>query len=199
MLNVVFDLGGVVFDWRPEALLRREFEDSAVRAVVREQVLLHRDWIELDRGTIALGDAIDRGAARTGLSADQISDFFDAVPRSLAPIEETIHLVRAIRTAGNSLFVLSNMHHASINYLEEQHAIWDLFDGSVISCRVNKVKPEPQIYDHLLTAFDLQASQTVFIDDMAENVAAAAAKGIHPIQFSDPAQCKRELRQLGCL
>ena len=198
-MNIVFDLGGVVFDWRPEALLRREFEDSAIREVVREHILLHKDWIELDRGTIALGDAIRRGAARTSLSTDQISAFFAAVPRSLTPIEETIRLIRAVRNAGNSVFVLSNMHHASIDYLEEEHAIWDLFDGSVISCRVNKIKPEPPIYDHLLAAFDLQASQTIFIDDMAENVAAAFARGIHPIQFSDPVQCERELRELGCL
>lgn len=198
-MNVVFDLGGVVFDWAPDALLRREFEDSAVRELIREHILLHQDWVELDRGTIALGDAIDRGAARTGLATDQVADFFAAVPRSLKPKEETIRLIRSVRSAGHRVFVLSNMAHASIDYLEENHAIWDLFDGCVISCRVNKVKPESQIYDHLLEAFDLQASQTIFIDDMAENVAAASVRGIRPIQFSDPVQCRRELQELGCL
>lgn len=198
-MNVVFDLGGVVFDWRPDALLRREFSDPAIRERVRKHVLLHQDWIELDRGSITLEAATRRGADRSGLKDEEVSRFFAAVPRSLAPINDTVELVRVVKDFGNSVFVLSNMHHASIDYLEREHAIWDLFDGTVISCRVNKVKPEPEIYEHLLEAFSLKASQTVFIDDLAENVAAAAAMGIHPIQFTDPEQCRRALRNVGCL
>ena len=198
-MNVVFDLGGVVFDWRPEALLRQEFADPAIRERVREHVLLHRDWVELDRGSISLDDAVDRGAQRSGLPAAEVARFLAAVPPSLTPIVATIDLIRAVRNAGHSLFVLSNMHHASIDFLEQEHAIWDLFDGTVISCRVNKVKPEPDIYATLLAEFHLDAAATVFIDDLEENVAAAAAMGIHTIRFTDAAQCRRDLERIGGL
>ena len=63
-MNVVFDLGGVVFNWAPDAIIDSVFEDSDTQDLVRKEVFNHSDWVELDRGTISLERAISRGAAR---------------------------------------------------------------------------------------------------------------------------------------
>lgn len=198
-MNVVFDLGGVVFDWRPDELLGHTFADPRTRARVKSGLLEHQDWVELDRGSISADDAIARAASRTGLPREEIGRFLDAVPQSLAPIAQTINLISDVRQSGSSIYILSNMHHASIDFLEREHAIWGLFDGAVISCRVNKVKPEADIYRHLLAEFRLQAAATLFIDDLRENVVAAEAAGIRSIQFASPAQCRVELENMGCI
>ena len=52
-------------------------------------------------------------------------------------------------------------------------------------------------YEHALKANSLKASDTVFIDDVDVNIAAAAKVGIRAIQFRNTAQCERELRALG--
>ena len=192
-MNVVFDLGGVVFNWQPDALLSRVFDDSETQDLVRAEIIEHADWVELDRGTIALDQAIDRGASRTGLPRLDIERLFNEVPCSLTPIQETIELIRSLRDSDNKLFVLSNMHIASISYLEKKHKIWDMFDGIVISSRIQKVKPEIEIYEHLLAVHQLNAIETVFIDDMSENLTAAASTGIQTIKFVDPVQCARDL------
>jgi putative hydrolase of the HAD superfamily len=83
------------------------------------------------------------------------------------------------------------MQFASIAYLEETHSIWDMFDGIVISCRIQKVKPEIEIYEHLLAVHQLNAVETVFIDDMSENLVAAASIGIQTIRFLNPGQCRQ--------
>jgi putative hydrolase of the HAD superfamily len=88
------------------------------------------------------------------------------------------------------------MHFASIAYLEKEHDIWDMFVGTVISCRIQKIKPEIGIYEHLLNEHKLDAAETVFIDDMSENLAAARTIGIRTIQFLSPAQCRRDLTGL---
>ena len=198
-MNVVFDLGGVVFNWRPDALVRRVFDDPTTQALVRAEIIDHPDWIELDRGTLALEQAIVRGASRTSVSHQAIASLFDEVPRSLTPIEETIDLVRAVNASGHPLYVLSNMHLESAEFLENRHDIWGLFDGIVFSSRIQMVKPEPGIYEHLLTEHRLEPTDTVFIDDIAENLAAASAFGIRTIRFFDPAQCRADLENLGCL
>ena len=195
-MNIVFDLGGVVFNWRPDTLVSRIFEDSKTQDLVRADIIEHADWVELDRGTLALDHAIDRGASRTGLPHRDVERLFNAVPQSLTPIQETIDLIRSIRNSHNKLFVLSNMHVASINYLEKKHQIWDMFDGIVISSRIKKVKPEIDIYEHLLTVHRLKAAETIFIDDMSENLAAASSLGIQTIRFVDPAQCRQDLADL---
>ena len=198
-MNVVFDLGGVVFDWQPDALVRRVFDDPEAQALARREIIGHPDWIELDRGTLALDQAIVRGAARTGLTDAAVARLFDAVPASLVPIEATIELVRAVNAAGHPLFVLSNMQLASADFLEKSHDIWGLFEGVVFSSRIQMVKPEAGIYKYLLTEHRLDPAETVFIDDISENLAAASAFGIRTLQFIDPVQCKTDLAKLNCL
>lgn len=199
MLNVVFDLGGVVFNWRPDAIIESVFKNSETQRSARVGILEHPDWLELDRGLMTRDQAIDRGAARTGIPRQDVKRLFGAVPPSLTPIEETIELIRAVRDNGNRLFVLSNMHLASIAYLEREHNIWDMFEGVVISSRIQKVKPEIEIFEHLLAMYQLSAVETIFIDDIGENVAAASSTGIQTIRFVDPSQCRQALTDLGCI
>lgn len=198
-LNIVFDLGGVVFNWQPNTIIRRVFADSETQDLVKAEIFEHVDWVELDRGSITLDQAIVRGASRTGLPRGTIEKLMDEVPRSLTPIQGTIDLIRCIRHSDNKLFVLSNMHIASISYLEKKHKIWDLFDGIVISSRIQKVKPEIEIYEHLLKEYELNAPETVFIDDLRENLTAASSIGIQTIRFVDPFQCRRSLSDLKCI
>lgn len=198
-MNVVFDLGGVVFRWQPDAIIRHVFHDTGTQELVKAEIVGHSDWIELDRGTLEPDRAIVQGAARTGLSHASIQRLYEAVPRFLEPIQGTIDLIRSIKDSRNRLFVLSNMHRASIAYLEQKHKIWDLFDGIVISSRIRMVKPEIEIYRYLLAEFGLEADHTVFIDDTNENLEAASRLGIRAIRFTDPQQCRRELKDLNII
>lgn len=198
-MNVVFDLGGVVFDWQPEAIIRGVFADPESQATAMKGIVEHQDWIELDRGSVSQEQAIKRATARTGLRHQDIEALFHAVPRHLTPIEETIALIRDVKGSGNRLYVLSNMQFASIAYLEKNHHIWDLFDGAVISCRVRKVKPEIAVYEYLLNEYQLIAAETIFIDDLDENLTAASSIGIQTIQFANPVQCRQALADTGCI
>ncbi|MDH3338699.1 MAG: HAD family phosphatase [Gammaproteobacteria bacterium] len=198
-MNIVFDLGGVVFNWQPDAIIRRVFQDPESQELVRAKIFEHADWVELDRGTITPDQAIVRGASRTGLPRESIEKLLNEVPRSLTPIQETIDLITSIRDSNNRFFILSNMHIASISYLEKKHKFWDMFDGIVISSRIQKVKPEIEIYEYLLKEYMLNAAETVFIDDMGENLAAASSIGIQTIRFVDPFQCRQALVDLECI
>ncbi len=198
-MNIVFDLGGVVFNWQPDAIIRSVFEDTDIQDLVRKKVFEHPDWVELDRGTIALEQAIDRGASRTGLPHDDIARLLESVPRFLTPIKATIDLIHDLSRTTNRLFVLSNMHLASIAYLEQRHSFWSVFDGIVISSRIKMVKPEIQIYEHLLNQYKLEPADTVFVDDLQENLTAASSTGIQTIRFANSAQCRRALVEIDCI
>ena len=195
----MFDLGGVVFNWQPDAIIRSIFKDTDTQNLVRKGVFEHSDWIELDRGSITPAQAIVRGAARTGLRNEDVERLLEAVPPFLTPIEATIELIHELSGTSNRLFVLSNMHLASITYLEQRHTFWDVFDGIVISSRIKMVKPEIQIYEHLLNRYQLQPVDTVFIDDLQENLAAASSIGIQTIKFVNPDQCRHALLNLQCI
>jgi putative hydrolase of the HAD superfamily len=198
-LNLVFDLGGVVVRWDPDAIIAGVFKDDEVKARVREGVFGHPDWLELDRGTLGRDEAIARAAKRTGVAAGEIKRLLHAVPPSLAVFPETVDLLYRLKRKGYPLYCLSNMHFASIEYLESTHTFWDVFEGRVISCRLQLCKPEPGIYEHLLQSYGLEAKDTLFIDDVQKNLDAAAQLGIKTLKFESAAQCERGLRALGLI
>jgi len=198
-VNIVFDLGGVLVTWEPSEFIKSTVKNKQKQQVLRTEILDHPDWIALDRGTLSSQDAIQRGAKRTGLPKTEIERMLEAVPPFLTPVPESIQLLNELKKNDNNLFVLSNMHIASITYLENNYSFLDLFDGKIISCRINKVKPEPDIYEYLLCNYRLLANDTIFIDDVEINVKAAANIGLKTIKFENPNQCRRELEALGCI
>jgi putative hydrolase of the HAD superfamily len=196
-LNLIFDLGGVVVRWDPDAIIAEVFSQKDIHPKIRQGVFGHPDWLELDRGTLDREDAIRRAAQRLGMPGAEIRRLLVAVPPSLVPFPETVDLLYRLKARGYPLYCLSNMHFASIEHLEREHRFFEVFQGIVISCRLKLCKPEPAIYEHALKAHGLEAKDTVFIDDVDVNIAAAAKVGIRTIQFRNAAQCERELRALG--
>ena len=196
-MNIVFDLGGVVFTWEPESIIARIFSDNITRQRARQEIFDHQDWVDLDRGVLEKETAVTRAVKRTGLSISEVERLFNQIPTSLVLIPSTLELIKNLKNKGHRLFVLSNMHKTSIQYLEQEYSFWDVFEGKVISCRIKMVKPETKIFRYLLNRYKLLVEKTVFIDDSATNIQAASKVGINTIQFKDANQCRQELSALG--
>ena len=198
-MNIIFDLGGVVFSWNPAQIIQKVFILPDEQRVIRTKIFEHPDWLDLDRGTLDRTQAIQRAIERTGFPPNRIEALFQQIPHALVPIPETLEIVRQVKQAGHKCFVLSNMHVTSIEHLENEYPIWELFDGRVISCYIHLLKPEPAIYQFILNKYNLRPEETIFIDDMEVNVQAAAQLGLATIRFLSPAQFREALQHLGCL
>ena len=198
-MNIVFDLGGVVFDWKPDDLINRLFSDKTHQLLVKKHVFQHTDWAELDRGTLSLERATKNGVERTGLPENVIRNIFDNVPKALIPIQETITLLESIKNSDNDFYVLSNMQKQCLDHLERSPVDWKMFSGVIFSCEINKVKPEAEIYLHLLEEYSLEPKETIFIDDLEENLVAAKKHDIKTIHFKSAEQCRTELQRFGCV
>ncbi len=70
------------------------------------------------------------------------------------------------------------------------------FDAVIISAEEGCAKPDEKIYRLLLERLGTQAAETVFVDDMAENVAAAKAIGIQALRFTSTAEILDDIRRL---
>lgn len=58
-----------------------------------------------------------------------------------------------------------------------------LFDGAVMSFEVGHIKPQPEIYAHAIEKYEMLPEQTLYIDDLAENVEAGRAAGFTSWQY----------------
>lgn len=194
--NVIFDLGGVVFDWNPDHIVSRVQPQPELRAVLKEALFGHADWRMFDRGTLTEPELIQRLQLRLGPAQPEVELILDAVRNSLVEKPETLELLRSLQGQGTPLYCLSNMPASIYAHLRQRHSFWDVFNGIVISGEVKMMKPEPEVFLHLLATFGLRAEESVFIDDLPANIASARQVGLHAICFEDAAQCRRELHQI---
>lgn len=197
-MAIIFDLGRVVVSWDPVGIVRSVRGEQGAE-LLAERLFNHLDWLEVDRGTLSLHTMARQAEHRTGLSAAENLAILQAVPASLVPDPAMLSLIESLHGAGHTLYALSNMGHASIDWLEQHQPFWRFFSGKVVSARVRMMKPEPDIYRYLLVSFDLQAEQCLFIDDSPANVTAAQALGIGGLVFTDAYSCRQQLVAQGYL
>lgn len=198
-MNIVFDLCGVILDWQPDQIIDRYFHSTEIKKIVNDEILNHSDWRELDRGTLSKDDIVQRASDRTGLSINEIDRMITSIPSTLQPIPDTIKLITMLKEKGHKLFILSNIPFMSIEYVEKKYPIFNLFEGIIVSCRVNMIKPEPEIFMYLVYKYSLQMGNTIFIDDSDNNLNVASKLGIRSIKFINPGQCEYDLRIIGCI
>ena len=175
--HLVLDIGNVICEWNPEALVASAFDDPEARAAAFEATIGHPDWIELDKGLLETEEAVARAVARSGLDPKRVAAVYGNLPASLVPIEDVHAAMREAHRDGVPLYVLSNMQSESWTWLQENHEVFELCSGAVVSCEVGLAKPDPAIYRRLTERFGLRPADCAFVDDMAANVEAAIGCG----------------------
>ena len=140
-MKLVFDFGGVLFDWRPTELLKtvlpaRAIDDASALHWV-EQVFqgYGGDWGAFDRGDVDAAEVAARIVARTGLSDAEMRTIVEAIPGLLKPIAPSVALLDRLRASGVPLYFLSNMPAPYAEHLEREHHFVGWFEGGVFSGR----------------------------------------------------------------
>lgn len=198
--TVVFDLGGVLIDWNPRYLYRKLFDgDEAAMEAFLTNVCTPEWNLQQDAGR-PLADAYALLVKSHPQHKEHIEAWgpgFDAMMSG--PIEGTVEILRELRAKGTPLYALSNWSAETFPIAVQRFEFLHWFKAVVISGTLKLTKPDPRIYQHLLEAHALTPEETVFIDDAPHNVAAAAALGIHALQFTDPVALRKSLVELELL
>ncbi|HHT73801.1 MAG TPA: HAD family phosphatase [Firmicutes bacterium] len=191
--NIVFDLGRVLISFEPEQLLQHLLADPSDRQALLRIVFQSPEWFMLDRGVITQEQAAQRLINQHPQKAAQIQMVLDRWLPILTPIESSVELVRLFKEKGLGLYVISNFHRAAFDYIWSRYPWLRLFDGMVISCETQTLKPEPAIYQTLLEKYSLNPAECLFIDDSPANVEGARQMGMHALQYISGEQIRREL------
>jgi putative hydrolase of the HAD superfamily len=182
----------VIFDFGHVLTLPPRPENQAWLAercgLGREEYLraFHELRPEVDRGAMSLSEFWERMARRGGRGASgpllrelgqkDLEAWTRPNPAMFAWAEE-------LRRGGWRTAILSNMPPDFMPMLREHFPEASRFAPAVFSCHLGLIKPEPGIYRHCLELLGLPAGQTLFLDDMSVNVAAARGLGLHALQF----------------
>jgi HAD superfamily hydrolase (TIGR01509 family) len=113
-----------------------------------------------------------------------------------SPVLPLLAAARRLK-ASRRVYLLSNMGEVHWAHLERLLDVAGGTHGALPSYRVGRLKPTPEIYAAAEAAFRLEPSRTVFVDDRADNVAAARARGWHAVQHVAVEPTLHALARLG--
>ncbi len=185
---VIFDFGHVLtLPPRPENMVWL----AGQCGLNREQFI--QGWremrLEVDRGTVPVREFWASMARRGGrtLTAEELQTMEERdLEAWTQPSTAMFAWAEELRRGGWATAILSNMPPVFLPYLEEHFPEVSRFRPAVFSGQVGMVKPEPGIFQLCLRLLGLPPSETLFLDDLAVNVAAARALGLHALEFHSP-------------
>jgi putative hydrolase of the HAD superfamily len=170
--NVIFDVGGVLLDWKPMKLLTAMFDEK--KAVLLKKNMMDTEyWAELDRGSLSLDQAVELFSKNIPELKKEIKFALKGFIDYLPVIEENVEIIYKLFEDNYRLFVLSNFHSESFNKAYNKYDFFKMFEGLIISSHVKMIKPEKEIYCYILNEYKLNPVETVFFDDSEENVKTA--------------------------
>jgi putative hydrolase of the HAD superfamily len=127
------------------------------------------------------------------------ADFLDAMrAESTLLADSAIGILRELSTSeGYVLATVNNESRIMNEFRLMKFDLLDEFDAFFSSCYLGLRKPDRKIYQVALDVLQRDPERVVFIDDRAENVAAAASLGIHGVRYEGSEQLASELVRLG--
>ena len=197
--NIIFDLGNVVLDYNPKVYLKNKLNDTKSEELVLDSIFKSKEWPMLDRGTITEEVAIKNIVSRNIESKDIIELAFENRYEMLTPLNETVDIIKELKDDGYKIYYLSNFHSKAFEIVTEKYEFFNLFEGGIVSFREQLLKPEKEIYNRLLERYGLIPEESIFIDDVLENVKGAGEEGIKGIQFKNINELRKELNECGVL
>jgi putative hydrolase of the HAD superfamily len=192
---VVFDYGEVISrtpsDEDRAALVARAGVDDAAFWPVYWR---HRD--DLDRGTLSIGDywagvARDLGASWSPLDVHELWAIDHRMWLSVDPA--TLAVLHALHDGGTRLALLSNAGADFGGWLRHG-SFAPLFERVFVSGELGLLKPDADVYEHVIAELGIAASDLVFVDNKPVNVEGARAIGGAGHVFTDAAELEAWLR-----
>ncbi|KHC90344.1 HAD family hydrolase [Thermotoga sp. Mc24] len=189
--NIVFDLGGVLIDWRPSEYLLESFPEEVAR-VLEKEIFKHEDWKLMDRGVLSENVLWEKKKRELSELREYVERLEREVPEILRAIEENVRLLPLLKESFK-LYALSNYGKIYFETVREKYDFFKLFDGMVISSHVGYLKPEKEIYLELIRRYGIAPEESLFIDDTPENVEVARKLGFRAVRLEEPSRLKEIL------
>ncbi len=182
---VIFDFGGVlvrIADDRPRNALANELGVSLAK--LDHLVFFSPTAQQASLGEISLAKHWEAVGAELGIKPEAMPAFLTHYWSADSVNWELLDFIRTLRP-GYKVGLLSN---AWDNLRQSMHDRWHidgLFDELVISAEVKLVKPDPRIFELAIQRLGVQPGETIFVDDIEENIVAANRTGLVAVQFTN--------------
>jgi putative hydrolase of the HAD superfamily len=180
-MTFLYDIGRVLLDFHFEPSLATLLPPGTRDPKERLSRLLARKD-EFESGGVSAEEYIEWaiGVLESPVTPDQ----FRHAWRHIFTINEPMwRVVRRLRADGHRLILFSNTNSIHCPWIFEAYPEFSLFDEAVLSFEAKSIKPHPEIYQFAINRYTLNASETLYIDDLPENIATGERFGFRCFQY----------------
>ena len=196
---LLFDLGGVLINIDFARALRAWSAFSPLSVAQLKAAFQQDDAYErIETGRITTARYFEhlRACLKLDATDEQIADAWNSLL-----LDEITETVDAIRRAREQLklpcYIFSNTsptHHA---LWRVRHArMLEAFERVFVSSEIGLRKPHREAFDFVAREIGVPPQAILFFDDLADNVAGAAAAGFSTVHVRGPADVQKVLHQL---
>lgn len=194
--GVVWDLGNVLIDWDPLPAIAAGVGEAEARRFL--DAFDFRAWNHGPDSGGSWDEAEAELAATYPEWAEHGRSYRPHFARSLlGEVPGSVDLVRELHAAGLPQWGLTNWSAELYPHAPATYDFLELLDDVVVSGVVGLAKPDPAVYELLATRTGRSLSDLVFVDDRADNVAAALEAGLDGIVFTDAVLLRADLLARG--
>lgn len=195
--NYIFDFGNVLAEFYPDRLTETFVSDEELKKHISQVVFSREYWDKLDNGSITDDEVKNEICSRINNDIVELAcKVYDNWINNLTPVKGMQQLIFDIKEKNDKkLFLLSNIsigfanNYSNVKWIKE---LLDCFNGLVFSGPIGMVKPNTDIFKHLLTKFNLKSDECLFIDDSLKNINGAKELGIKGYLFDGDAEKLRK-------
>nr|XP_060642043.1 acyl-CoA dehydrogenase family member 10 isoform X2 [Anolis sagrei ordinatus] len=197
---VIFNMGGVLLPSPLRLATDWELRLGVPPGTIRQAFISgggNRPWMRYMRGELRPAEFLQefgQQCSRIANSSVPVESFFSEFTSSQNAVQLPVmtEVIKCIRAEGLKTAVLSNNF-----YLPSGESFLPLdrkqFDVIIESCREGVCKPDPRIYKVCLERLGVQARESIFLDDLGQNLKAAAQLGMKTLKVEDTNTAIEEL------
>jgi 2-haloacid dehalogenase len=200
--TIIFDLGGVLIDWNPLYVFTDLIPDEERRTYFFENVCTSH-WNEQQDGGVLLETATNERIALFPEWENEIRAYYGRWVEMLGNANHgTVEILKnLIESPDYRVYALTNWSAETFPIAKSiecfQFLHW--FEGVLVSGEEHLIKPQPEIYELILSRYDIDRTKAIFIDDNLRNVIASKNVGLDAIHFQSAEQLAKELSNIGVM
>lgn len=195
--TIIFDIGNVLTGFCLPEFIQSKGYDKDMTTRIINATLRTPVWNELDRGVWTDEEIIEGFVKNDPEIEEDLRKTFANVDGMLLRYDYAIPWIQELKSKGYQVLYLSNFNHPAHTQCSDAIDFLPYMDGGILSYLDLVIKPEPAIYELLISRYNLIPEECVFMDDLQVNLDGASKFGIHTILFTNQAEAIKELKKLG--
>jgi HAD superfamily hydrolase (TIGR01509 family) len=195
---IVFDIGGVLVELSGVATMLRWMRRPTDEAGLWRAWLASQCVRDYERGRIDTRSFAAGVVAEFDLSVDAEEFLAGFAHWPSGPLPGAHDLLRDVRPEVICA-TLSNSNALHWSRIMQEMAFEPHFDHHFASHLIDRIKPDDDAFEHVVTTIDVAPPDVLFVDDNAINVAAARRFGFEAYRCAGPHEVRARLSAAGLL